>query len=142
MFKIKDGGVYASDVDDTLLLWNIPANYKGKLLQIETNGWTEECIVNEPAVEHLKKMKRRAFSVIVWSAGGSDWAEAAVKALGIEEFVDVVMPKIDFHLDDSVDPKDKIGKWQYINPLGEVFGLDSNGKPQKRKKNELLGDEE
>ena len=139
-FKVKDGGVYASDCDDTLVMWNIPPGYKGELLKVYTNGHIEECIVNKPAVEHLKKMKRRSFSVVVWSAGGSDWAEAVVKALKIEDFVDVVMPKIDYHLDDVSDPKDKIGKWQYINMQGDVFSLDDNGKVQKRKKNELIGD--
>jgi len=85
-------------------------------------------------------MKRRAFSVIVWSSGGSDWGEAVIQALGIEDFVDVIMPKIDFHLDDVSDPKDKIGRWQYINMDGDVFSLDNSGRIQKRKKNELIGD--
>lgn len=141
-YKVKDGGVFASDIDDTLVMWYIPSDYKGPLLKITTNGYTEECIVNRPAVEHLKKMKRRAFSVIVWSAGGSDWAEAVVRALRIEEYVDIIMPKIDHHLDDILDPKDKIGKWQYINMQGDVFSLDNHGRVQKRKKNELIGDTE
>ncbi len=138
--KVKDGGVFASDVDDTLIMWTIPQGYDGDLIETDLDGFKEKGIPNWPAIEHLKKMKRRGYAVIVWSAGGSDWAEAVVKACGIEEYVDVVMPKIDFHLDDVEDPKDKIGKWQYINIEGDVFTKDVNGKIKKRTKNELIGD--
>jgi len=125
--KVKNGNVFASDVDDTLVIWNIPLNYTGELVKIPTNGFTEECIPNRFAIEYLKKMKRRHYSIVVWSAGGSDWAEAVVKALGLEDYVDVVMPKIDDHLDDVKDPRDKIGRWAYIDPKGNVKRESLNG---------------
>jgi hypothetical protein len=132
MFKVKDGGVYASDVDDTLIMWRVPEGYKGPLVETNYNGFKDVGIPNLPAIAHLKKMKARAYSVVVWSAGGSDWAEVVVKALGLEEFVDVVMPKIDFHLDDVADPADKIGKWQYINLDGQVYSKDKDGNVKLR----------
>ena len=132
MFKMKDGGVYASDVDDTLIMWRIPEGYKGPLVETNYNGFKDQGIPNLPAIAHLKKMKARAYSVVVWSAGGSDWAEVVVKALGLESYVDVVMPKIDFHLDDVSDPKDKIGKWQYINLDGVVYSMDKDGNIKQR----------
>lgn len=132
-FKVKDGGVYASDVDDTLLMWSIPGDYKGPLVETNYQGFTDKAIPNIPAVKHLKKMKARGYSVVVWSAGGSDWAEAAVKALGIEDWVDVVSPKIDFHLDDVDDPTDKLGKWAYIGLDGRSWKKDEFGHIVERK---------
>ena len=138
--KIKDGNVFACDVDDTLIMWGDPKGYPGKTVTINTNGFPEIGAVNEFALNHLKKMKRRNYSIIVWSAGGSDWAEAVVKALGIEEYVDLIMPKIDDHLDDSKDPVDKIGRWAYIDPFGhcERKSLDGTIKSWDLKKGEEL----
>lgn len=130
--KVKDGGVFACDVDDTLIMWCIPEGYKGPLVEVGYGPIKDVGIPNIPAIEHLKKMKARSYSVIVWSAGGSDWAESVVKALKIEEYVDVVMPKIDFHLDDVADPVDKIGKWQYINLDGTVYSKDKDGNIKER----------
>lgn len=131
--KVKDGGVYASDVDDTLIMWSIPEDYKGPLVTTNYQGFKDVGIPNLAAVYHLKKMKARGYSVIVWSAGGSDWAECAVKALGIEDWVDVISPKIDFHLDDVDDPTDKIGKWAYITPDGKQWKKDEFGHIVERK---------
>lgn len=130
--KIKDGGVYASDVDDTLIMWAIPEGYDGPLVETDLDGFKDKGIPNQPAIDHLKKMKARGFAVIVWSAGGSNWAEAVVKALNLEEHVDLVMPKIDYHLDDNADPTDKIGRWQYINLDGDVYSKDKDGNIKKR----------
>ena len=139
-FKIKDGNVFASDVDDTLVMWADPKNFPGKEVTITTNGFPEVAAINEYALEHLKKMKRRGYSVVVWSAGGSDWAEAVVQALGIEEYVDVVSPKFTDHLDDVRDPVDKIGRWAYIDPHGNVqrAKLDGTVKSWKLKEGEDL----
>lgn len=125
--KIKDGRVFASDCDDTLVMWTIPQGYSGPLVETVLDGVKDVCIPNQHAINHLKKMKARNYAVIVWSAGGSDWAEAVVKALKLEKHVDLIMPKIDFHLDDVSDPTDKIGKWQYINLDGTVYSKDKEG---------------
>lgn len=132
-FKVKDGGVYASDVDDTLIMWRIPEDYTGPLVETDLDGFKDKGIPNLHAINHLKKMKARGYAIIVWSAGGSEWAEAVVKALELEDFVDVVMPKIDFHLDDVPDPVDKIGKWQYINLDGTVYSKDKDGAVHAKK---------
>ena len=131
-FKVKDGGVYASDVDDTLIMWRIPEGYNGPLVETNLDGFKDKGIPNEHAIYHLKKMKARGYAVVVWSAGGSEWADAVVTALGLRDYVDVTMPKIDFHLDDVADPADKIGKWQYINLDGDVFSKDKDGNIKKR----------
>lgn len=130
--KVKDGGVYATDVDDTLIMWRIPQGYDGPLVETNLNGFKDVGIPNQPAIDHLKKMKARNYAIVVWSAGGSDWAEEVVRALKLELYVDVIMPKIDFHLDDVADPADKIGKWQYINIEGTVYGKDKDGNVKVR----------
>ena len=116
--KIKDGPVIAVDVDDTIVMWHMPKNYSGITVKVQCNGFTEEAIPNMHVIEHIKKMKRRGHSVVVWSAGGSDWAEAVIEALSLGEYVDVICPKFDYHMDDNKDPIDKIGKWCYISPEG------------------------
>lgn len=131
-YKVKDGGVYATDVDDTLIMWRIPEGYTGPLVETNLDGFKDKGIPNIHAINHLKKMKARGYAVIVWSAGGSEWADAVVRALELKSWVDVVSPKIDFHLDDVADATDKIGKWQYINLDGEVFSKDKDGNVKKR----------
>ena len=137
--KVKDGGVYASDVDDTLIMWHIPQGYDGPLVETDLDGFKDSGIPNIHAIEHLKKMKARGYAVIVWSAGGSEWADAVVRALQLEDFVDVVMPKIDFHLDDVADPTDKIGKWNYISLDGTVYSKDKEGNIKTKKHGDLYG---
>jgi hypothetical protein len=132
-FKLKDGGVFACDCDDTLVMWAIPEGYVGPLVETNLEGFKDKGIPNLHAIAHLKKMKSRGYAIIVWSAGGSEWAEAVVKALDLQSFVDITMPKIDFHLDDVPDPVDKIGKWQYIDLKGTVYSKDKEGVVHSKK---------
>lgn len=59
---------------------------------------------------------------MVWSAGGGDWAEAVVKALGIEEMVDIVMSKPSWYYDDK-PCEDWMGKQIYLyeQPVEEEY---------------------
>lgn len=131
MFKIKNSKVIAFDVDDTLVAWGFDDDYDGPLTDIIYDGFVEKAIVNEYMVTHLKRMKRRGHSVVVWSAAGSDWAEAVIKSLKLEDYVDVVMPKLSYHMDDKREPMDKLGKWGYISIGGEVEMEDYSGKIKK-----------
>lgn len=93
------------DVDDTLLMWNIPDNKypSHKWVTVEYEGFSQKLVVNTEVVEALKKHKARGSTVIVWSLAGSGWAEAAVKALGLEEYVDLTLEK-PWILYDDLDP--------------------------------------
>lgn len=109
------------DVDDTLILWNPPKdqlesrgiditcpksmtlNDDGEL--VDCGSWTTKVVPHRVHVEQLKKHKLRGHKVIVWSAGGEDWAEAAVKALKLEDFVDIVVEKPSWIYDD-IKPED------------------------------------
>lgn len=111
------------DVDDTLIMWNLaPPDHPdsipitcpytrnrvvtdkdepfGEEQESEVQSWTEYVVPNKEQVEQLKRHKVRGHTVIVWSAGGYEWAEVAVKALGLEKYVDVVMEKPHWVYDD------------------------------------------
>ena len=70
-------------------------------------------------VSQLIQQRLKGLNIVVWSAGGSDWAEAVVNGLFLDDFVDVIMTKPDFLYDDS-KPKDLMGRhfffaWDEIN---------------------------
>ena len=56
--------------------------------------------INHTHVDLLKKHKARGKSIVVWSAGGYEWALAVVKALELETFVNLVMAKPTAYVDD------------------------------------------
>jgi hypothetical protein len=104
------------DVDDTLIMWNpskeelekngisitCPAGYSiidGELTP--SGSWTARVLPHLAHVEQLKRHKARGHTVIVWSAGGWDWAKVAVKALGLEPYVDLVISKPTWIYDDK-----------------------------------------
>lgn len=109
------------DIDDTLVLWN-PSEEKAKKygIEIECPGglfpvdgelkpspsWKAVIVPHKKHIDQLIKHKMRGHPVVVWSAGGWDWAEAAVKALGIEQYVDLVISKPRWAYDDL--PADRI----------------------------------
>lgn len=118
------------DVDDTLVMWNPPnpgdpdiievicptsRTYRG-LLELMEDGSLNPVDINPDAVEvgswtvrikphnkhiaQLKAHKDRGHTIIVWSAGGWEWAEAAVRALKLEKYVDLVIEKPTWYYDD------------------------------------------
>jgi phosphoserine phosphatase len=48
----------------------------------------------------MKSHKFRGHTVIVWSAGGVEWAKTVVTALGLENYVDLVVAKPKWYYDD------------------------------------------
>lgn len=104
------------DVDDTLVMWNPTQEEKekygihvtcpgSKILHhtgviSESPSWVEFLVPHFTHIEQLKKHKARGHFVCVWSAGGWEWAEAAVKALGLEQYVDLVISKPSWTYDD------------------------------------------
>lgn len=111
----SDNAVFC-DVDDTLVMWSptpeqmekygikvtCPAGlYKTPEGEIKMGPeWTQLLVPHFTHVEQLKKHKARGHFVVVWSAGGWDWAQAAVKALGLDNYVDLVISKPRWTYDD------------------------------------------
>lgn len=104
MRHIKATRLIAFDVDDTLVIWDWQRiNPEGiGLLKIVNPVTGVECLVqpHNRHVELMKQFKVRGHTVIVWSQGGSEWAEAVCKAMGIENLVDFVMDKPNWYVDD------------------------------------------
>lgn len=121
MFSLDSKPTIFFDCDDTLVMWTIPQDYSGDLVTINYDSFKEVCIPNKYVIEHLKKMKRRAHNVVVWSAGGGEWAKAVVEGLGLEKYVDATMSKPDYYVDDIEDPREWMGKYGYITLSGKVI---------------------
>lgn len=100
MYKVLDGKTAYFDVDDTLIMWDVPKDYNGPTVEVKCRGQKEIVVPHWVNVAHLIKFAKRGYAIIVWSAGGSDWAEAAVKALKLEKFVVVVTSKPTYYFDD------------------------------------------
>ena len=115
MITIKNEATLFVDVDQTLVLWRsknpnltIIDPYDGEELKLE---------IVEAHVKLIKRAKGRGRTVIVWSHGGCLWAEAVVKAIGIEEYVDYCMTKVEDYVDDL-----DIGQWITKNIFQKNYG--------------------
>lgn len=95
---VKDKPIVFFDVDDTLVLWNQHVTEENEHLIVE--DIYELVLKHEPHVEKVKEFKLRGHTVVVWSQGGSEWAEKVVNALGLRQFVDIIMPKPYWFFDD------------------------------------------
>lgn len=103
MQVIKSTKTYYCDVDETLLLFNSVDMYPQEALVAITDpasGITTHAFPHKRHIELMRQMKARGYTVVVWSAGGHEWAARAVRALGIEKMVDVVIGKPDWFCDD------------------------------------------
>lgn len=116
MIVLKSDNSVHCDVDDTIAMWNptpeqsekygIEITCPGGLYQNDRGeikmgpSWTQRIVPHFTHVEQLKKHKARGHFVCVWSAGGWEWAQAAVKALGLEQYVDLVISKPRWTYDD------------------------------------------
>jgi hypothetical protein len=96
---IKNGNIVCFDVDDTLVMWECPTTYASSIA-IENAGFVENVYPHDKHIKHLKNFKFRGQYVIVWSQGGVQWATAVVKALNLEEYVDLICTKPKWFYDD------------------------------------------
>ena len=89
------------DVDDTLVMWGESDLYKRQLVVKDPYFIIEETLyINEAHVKLLKRCKFRGKFIVVWSHGGYKWAESVVKALELEEYVDLILTKMEDYVDD------------------------------------------
>lgn len=93
------------DVDDTLVSWDMPGYGDGDSSRAvaftdPSSGATWLLTPIEKTIEALKQCKLAGSTIVVWSAGGWDWAQEVVKTLGLEAYVDLVTSKPNRFYDD------------------------------------------
>lgn len=128
------------DVDDTLVLWDW-RQYSPEgigLIDIKSPnaGTTISVLPHYRHIELMKQFKVRGHTVVVWSQGGHEWAEAVVLALGLEDVVDLVMDKPNWYVDDL-----HANAWMkapiFLDPTDEKkdvrWGLPEEGKKDETK---------
>lgn len=111
------------DCDDTLVMWNTTGIDENKLITIPDPYFPANVIKLAPHKGHIKVLKDRKVRgsfIVVWSAGGYQWAEAVVKALGIEVHVDLVMTKPHMYIDDK--KAEEFMKEHLYIPYGNGYG--------------------
>jgi len=111
MYVLPEGRVAYFDVDDTLVDWKESGEGDDRIA-IEMNGQYSHKKVIRIHVDELILQKKSGTHIIVWSAGGSKWAEAVVKALSIEDYVDAILTKPDRIYDDK-NPEDWMPKRRF-----------------------------
>lgn len=102
------------DCDDTLILWH-PGS------QDSTSIVIQDSLVkpNTQVIETIKKLSRIGYNIIVWSAGGYEWASAVVSALELTSFVDIVMSKPEMYFDD-IHCTEWMGEWNRVQKDGTI----------------------
>jgi len=130
MIEIKGDCFIYFDIDDTLAIWEatpeqleergVTVTCPGSLVKIDEDGkehfspsWSQLILPHRIHIEQLKKHKLRGHVIVAWSAGGASWAALAIKALGLEQYVDVAMSKPHFYYDD-LTPEEFMGKRYYF----------------------------
>jgi hydroxymethylpyrimidine pyrophosphatase-like HAD family hydrolase len=100
-FILKSDNVLYVDVDGTLVRPHVYRGQDGLLpwaYEVRVNGRRFEANADVERQIHLAKT--RGHKVVVWSAGGYDWANRVIKALGLDEYVDVILSKPKWFADD------------------------------------------
>lgn len=98
------------DVDDTLVKW------KG-------TSYTPM----QKNVNSLIRHHKRGHKVIVWSAGGMEWARKVVQELGLEQYVHMVCEKPRWLLDDK-DASEWTERYWYSDDGKTSIGVGENQK--------------
>jgi hypothetical protein len=112
------------DVDQTLIVYPTEGvNYEKATLEVvnPNDGVKERFIPHAGHIKILKQRKGRGSHITVWSAGGYAWAEAVVKALGLEAYVDLICTKPHIYIDDK-EAKDIMGERVYLGIDGKYGG--------------------
>lgn len=100
MKVIENESIIFFDCDDTLVMWGLDPINPAYVIN-PYYGESERLAPHKGHIKVLKERKARGSTIVVWSAGGYKWAEAVVKALNLEEYVDLCMTKPHAYVDDK-----------------------------------------
>lgn len=138
--RIRGEKTYFSDVDQTLILMDefvdgIPDGIDpATLVKVHNNKNKPDAWVwgmaHKRHIDLLRAMAARGFAIVVWSAGGEDWADYVVGLLGLDGLIDATMGKPDWYADDQNPDRYMKGR-VYLhptNPTKDVRGwvVDAN----------------
>ena len=96
MLVLNDRPTIFVDVDETLVSFDTTVEGHSLLLP---NGST--VYVNQNVLDKIEEFHNREHQIVVWSAGGANWAKTIVETLGIEYMVLAVMSKPAWFFDDQ-----------------------------------------
>src|SRR5690554_3670238 len=100
MRVIESERVTVVDCDDTLILWDKSEYDPESYITISAHGHDSVVVPHEANIKLFKKFAKLGYTMIVWSQSGYAWAEAVVKALGLEDMVTLCMSKPRYYFDD------------------------------------------
>ncbi len=112
MFVLKSHHVVYCDVDNTIV--RQATDEDSHSIRIEAPGFEQRCALRMLTIRELTREFEKGNSIVVWSARGYDWAEAVVKALGLEQYVAAVASKPSKYFDD-IPCTEFMGSRVYIN---------------------------
>jgi hypothetical protein len=103
VIELKKDNVAFFDVDDTLVLYKWPDDRDSEAMDIGIEGSLMQARVvpHRYHINQLKLHKAWGNGVVVWSRSGYDWAKAVIEALGLTEYVDLVIAKPFYYYDDK-----------------------------------------
>lgn len=115
MMVVSEHPVVFFDVDETLVITRDIEHVPHNVLEIQVCEGRKpiKVVPHWDHVRVLRQFSQRGHTVVVWSAGGSRWAQAVVRALDLEDYVDLVMPKPSFYFDDQ-PPAAWMGRGDYL----------------------------
>jgi hypothetical protein len=125
MLILKSDDVMYYDCDDTLVLWGkkeSPEDEEIVIKDVYMPNSTITLVKHQRNIDLLKRNKGQGRGIIVWSAGGVFHAEEIVKALKLENYVDLIVAKPMQYVDD-LDIKDwgckriYLGKYMKGHPV-------------------------
>lgn len=100
---IESEQILCVDIDDTLIMWDKNSVHEDTPTIAIKDPYEDSLIHVYPHEAHIKLVKdkkARGSKIIVWSQSGYKWAEAVIKAVGLESHVDMVMTKPSAYIDD------------------------------------------
>ncbi len=121
MKVVSQESIIVIDVDNTLIMWG-KAKRGEKAVHV-TNPYDhkqETLRLHKGHIKVLKERHARGSYIIVWSAAGYQWANAVIRALGLEQYVDQIMTKPQMYIDDK-QAHEILGERLYI-PYGDDYG--------------------
>ena len=100
MIKADNRKTAYFDCDETLVMWGAdPKEADTKVLCLERGNL---CVkLHKKHIQLLKDLYCIGWGIVVWSQGGVEHATAIVKQLGLEQYVDFVLPKPEMYVDDK-----------------------------------------